>query len=174
LFIDLLSSRVNDLLKPSEHYRIGRLFWPILSTIGFSHNRPNPSGCWCMCAQVKSRPRQSRPTCLAETALGSSAQVENRVTELGSDATEPCNIELFIDWLHNRWRSIDLSCLYTVLVVLTVVFDRQEFAAHFPICKYLWWDVVRLYFQCLLVSKVVLVLVTYALLSHEFQDTCTM
>jgi len=36
LFIDLLSSRVNDLLKLSERYRIGRLFWPILSTIGLS------------------------------------------------------------------------------------------------------------------------------------------
>jgi len=30
-------------LKLSEHYRSGRLFWPILSTIGFSHNRPNRS-----------------------------------------------------------------------------------------------------------------------------------
>jgi len=36
LFIDLLSSRVNDRLKLSEHYRIGRLFWPIVSTIGLS------------------------------------------------------------------------------------------------------------------------------------------
>ena len=36
LFIDLLSSCVNDLLKLSERYRIGRLFWPILSTIGLS------------------------------------------------------------------------------------------------------------------------------------------
>jgi len=36
LFIDLLSSRVNDLLKLSERYRIGRLFWPIISTIGLS------------------------------------------------------------------------------------------------------------------------------------------
>jgi len=36
LFIDLLSSRVNDLLKLSERYRIGRLFWPIVSTIGLS------------------------------------------------------------------------------------------------------------------------------------------
>jgi len=37
LFIDLLSSRIkNDLLKLSERYRIGRLFWPILSTIGLS------------------------------------------------------------------------------------------------------------------------------------------
>jgi len=36
LFIDLLPSRINDLLKLSEHYRIGRLFWPILSTIGLS------------------------------------------------------------------------------------------------------------------------------------------
>jgi len=43
LFTDLLPSRVNDLLKLSECYRIGRLFWPILSTIGFSHNCPNPS-----------------------------------------------------------------------------------------------------------------------------------
>jgi len=32
----VLSSRINDLLKPSERYRIGRLFWPILSTIGLS------------------------------------------------------------------------------------------------------------------------------------------
>jgi len=29
-----MPSRVNDLLKLSECYRIGRLFWPILSTIG--------------------------------------------------------------------------------------------------------------------------------------------
>jgi len=36
LFIDFLSSRVNDLLKLSERYRIGRLFWPIVSTIGLS------------------------------------------------------------------------------------------------------------------------------------------
>ena len=36
LLIDLLSSLVNDLLKLSERYRIGRLFWPILSTIGLS------------------------------------------------------------------------------------------------------------------------------------------
>jgi len=36
LFIDLLPSHVNDLLKLSEHYRIGRLFWPILSTIRLS------------------------------------------------------------------------------------------------------------------------------------------
>jgi len=36
LFIDLLPSHINDLLKLSEHYRIGRLFWPILSTIGLS------------------------------------------------------------------------------------------------------------------------------------------
>jgi len=36
LFIDLLPSHVNDLLKLSEHYHIGRLFWPILSTIGLS------------------------------------------------------------------------------------------------------------------------------------------
>jgi len=36
LFIDLLSSRVNDLLKLSERSRIGRLFWPIVSTIGLS------------------------------------------------------------------------------------------------------------------------------------------
>jgi len=36
LFIDLLSSHVNDLLKLSERYRIGRLFWPIVSTIGLS------------------------------------------------------------------------------------------------------------------------------------------
>jgi len=36
LFIDLLSSRVNDLLKLAERYRIGRLFWPIVSTIGLS------------------------------------------------------------------------------------------------------------------------------------------
>jgi len=36
LLIDLLSSRVNDLLKLSAHYRMGRLFWPILSTIGLS------------------------------------------------------------------------------------------------------------------------------------------
>ena len=36
LCIDLLPSRVNDLLKLSERYRIGRLFWPILSTIGLS------------------------------------------------------------------------------------------------------------------------------------------
>jgi len=36
LFIDLLSSRVNDLLKLSERYRIGRLSWPIVSTIGLS------------------------------------------------------------------------------------------------------------------------------------------
>jgi len=36
LFIDLLSSRVNDLPKLSEHYCIGRLFSPILSTIGLS------------------------------------------------------------------------------------------------------------------------------------------
>jgi len=36
LFIDLLSSRVNDLLKLSERFRIGRLFWPIVSTIGLS------------------------------------------------------------------------------------------------------------------------------------------
>jgi len=28
------------LLKLSERYLIGRLFWLILSTIGFSHNRP--------------------------------------------------------------------------------------------------------------------------------------
>ena len=34
--VDLLSSRVNDLLKLSERYRIGRLFWPIVSTIGLS------------------------------------------------------------------------------------------------------------------------------------------
>ena len=27
---------LNDLLKLSEYYRIGRLFWPILSTIGLS------------------------------------------------------------------------------------------------------------------------------------------
>jgi len=33
LFTDLLSSRINDLLKLSERYRISRLFWPILSTI---------------------------------------------------------------------------------------------------------------------------------------------
>jgi len=32
----LVPSRVNDLLKLSERYRIGRLFWPILSTIGLS------------------------------------------------------------------------------------------------------------------------------------------
>jgi len=36
LFIDLLPSRVNDLLKLSERYRIGRFFWPILLTIGLS------------------------------------------------------------------------------------------------------------------------------------------
>jgi len=36
LFIGLLPSRVNDLLKLSERYRIGQLFWPILSTIGLS------------------------------------------------------------------------------------------------------------------------------------------
>ena len=36
MFIDLLSSRVNDLLKLSERYRIGRLFRPIVSTIGLS------------------------------------------------------------------------------------------------------------------------------------------
>jgi len=36
LFIDLLPSRVNDLLKLLERYHIGRLFWPILSTIGLS------------------------------------------------------------------------------------------------------------------------------------------
>jgi len=36
LFIDLLSSHVNELLKLSERYRIGRLFWPIVSTIGLS------------------------------------------------------------------------------------------------------------------------------------------
>jgi len=36
LFIDLLSSRVNDLLKLSERYRIGRSFWPIVSTIRLS------------------------------------------------------------------------------------------------------------------------------------------
>jgi len=45
---DLLSSRINNLLKLSEHYRISRLFWPILSTIGYSHNRPNPN-CYCCC-----------------------------------------------------------------------------------------------------------------------------
>ena len=43
LLTDRLSSRVNDLLKLSERYRIGRLFSPILSTIGFSHKRPNPN-----------------------------------------------------------------------------------------------------------------------------------
>jgi len=37
LFIDLLPSRVNDLLKLSERYRIDQLFWLILSTIGLSH-----------------------------------------------------------------------------------------------------------------------------------------
>jgi len=37
LFIDLLPSHVNDLLKLSERYRIGWLFWPILSTIRLSH-----------------------------------------------------------------------------------------------------------------------------------------
>jgi len=31
-----LCPRVNDFLKLSERYRIGRLFWPILSTIGLS------------------------------------------------------------------------------------------------------------------------------------------
>jgi len=36
LFTDLLLSRVNDLLKLSERYHIGRLCWPILSTIGLS------------------------------------------------------------------------------------------------------------------------------------------
>jgi len=36
LFIDLLLSRVNNLLKLSERYHIGQLFWPILSTIGLS------------------------------------------------------------------------------------------------------------------------------------------
>jgi len=36
LFIDLLPSHVNDLLKLSESYRIGCLFWLILSTIGLS------------------------------------------------------------------------------------------------------------------------------------------
>jgi len=36
LFIDLLPSRINDLLKLSERYRIGQLFWPILSTIRLS------------------------------------------------------------------------------------------------------------------------------------------
>jgi len=34
LFIDLLSSRINDLLKLLERYHIGQLFWPILSSIG--------------------------------------------------------------------------------------------------------------------------------------------
>jgi len=36
LFIDLLPSRVNNLLKLSERYHIGRLFWLILSTIRLS------------------------------------------------------------------------------------------------------------------------------------------
>jgi len=36
LFIDLLSSRINDLLKLLENYCFGRLFWPTLSTIGLS------------------------------------------------------------------------------------------------------------------------------------------
>jgi len=40
LFIDLLPSRINDLLKLSARYRIGRLFWPILSTIGLSDFHP--------------------------------------------------------------------------------------------------------------------------------------
>jgi len=31
-----LCPRMNDLLKLSEYYRIARLFWPILSTIGLS------------------------------------------------------------------------------------------------------------------------------------------
>ena len=31
-----LCPHVNDLLKLSEYYRIGQLFWPILSTIGLS------------------------------------------------------------------------------------------------------------------------------------------
>jgi len=36
LFIDLLPSRINDLLKLSERYRIDRLFWPIVSTVRLS------------------------------------------------------------------------------------------------------------------------------------------
>jgi len=30
LFIDLPPSRINDLMKLSERYRIHRLFWPML------------------------------------------------------------------------------------------------------------------------------------------------
>ena len=33
----------SEALKLLHRHRIGRLFWPILSTIGFLHYRPNPS-----------------------------------------------------------------------------------------------------------------------------------